>query len=71
MYVKWNAPIDALRGADAFIGLLQSTKSDDVIKMKFLKLWDLWGYSETTMSQGAYLPEMSISGQIVSEMLAG
>ena len=26
-------------------------KSDDVIKMKFLKLWDLSGYSERTISK--------------------
>ena len=40
--------------------------------MKFLKLWDLSGYVERTMHvQEAYLPKMSISGQIVSEMLAG
>ena len=26
-------------------------KSDDVIKIKFLKLWDLSGYSERTMSK--------------------
>ena len=40
--------------------------------MKFLKLWDLSEYVERTMHvQEAYLPKMSISGQIVSEMLAG
>ena len=40
--------------------------------MKFLKLWDLSGYFERTIDvQEAYLPKMSISGQIVSEMLAG
>ena len=39
----------------------------DVVKMKFLKSWDLSGYSERTM---AYLPKMSISGQIVSEIVA-
>ena len=38
--------------------------------MKFLKLWDLSGYSEICNVQQAYLPKMSISGQIVSEMLA-
>ena len=26
-------------------------KSDDVIKIEFLKLWDLSGYSERTMSK--------------------
>ena len=39
--------------------------------MKFLKLWDLSGYSERTMSKKeAYLPKMNISGQIVSEIVA-
>ena len=39
--------------------------------MKFLKLWDLSEYVERTMHvQEAYLPKMSISGQIVSEILA-
>ena len=42
----------------------------DVIKMKFLKLWDLSGYSERTMSKRPYLPKMSISGQILSEIVA-
>ena len=27
-------------------------ESDDVAKMKFLKLWDLSGHSERTMSKG-------------------
>ena len=36
----------------------------DVIKMKFLKLWDLSGYSERKC------PKMSISGQTVSEIVA-
>ena len=39
--------------------------------MKFLKLWDLSGYSDKNNFQEAYLPKMSISGQIVYEMLAG
>ena len=42
----------------------------DVIKMKFLKLWDLSGYSERTMSIETYLPNMSISRQIFSEIVA-
>ena len=45
-------------------GLLIEFKSDDVMKITFLKLWDLLGYSEI------YLPKMCISGQIVSEILA-
>ena len=43
-----------------------------VIKIKFLKLWDLSGYSERTASmiQRTDLPKMSISGQSVFEILA-
>ena len=39
--------------------------------MKFPKLWDLSGYSERTMSKRPTYQKMSISGQIVPEMLAG
>ena len=35
-----------------------------------MKLWDLSGYSEKNNIQEAYLPKTSISGQIVSEILA-
>ena len=35
-----------------------------------MKLWDLSGYSEKSNIQEAYLPKSSISGQIVSEVLA-
>ena len=35
-----------------------------------MKLWDLSGYSEKGKIQEAYLPKTSISGQIVSEILA-
>ena len=35
-----------------------------------MKLWDLSGYSEKSYIQEAYLPKTSISGQIVSEILA-
>ena len=37
---------------------------------QFVKLWDLSGYSEKSNIQDAYLPQTSISGQIVSEILA-
>ena len=40
----------------------------DAIKMKFLKLGDFFWKNNI---QQAYLPKMSISRQIVSEMLAG
>ena len=35
-----------------------------------MKLWDLSGYSEKSKVQEAYLPKTSISGQMVSEILA-
>ena len=35
-----------------------------------MKLWDLSRYSEKSNIQEAYLPKTSISGQIVSEILA-
>ena len=35
-----------------------------------MKLWDLLGYSQKSNIQEAYLPKTSISGQIVSEILA-
>ena len=35
-----------------------------------MKLWDLSGCSEKSNIQEAYLPKTSISGQIVSEILA-
>ena len=35
-----------------------------------VKLWDLLGYSEKGSIQEAYLPKTSISGQIISEILA-
>ena len=35
-----------------------------------MKLWDFSGYSEKSNIQEAYLPKTSISGQIVSEILA-
>ena len=35
-----------------------------------MKLWDLSGHSEKSNIQEAYLPKTSISGQIVSEILA-
>ena len=35
-----------------------------------MKLWDLSGYSEKSNIQEAYLPKTSISGQIISEILA-
>ena len=35
-----------------------------------MKLWHLSGYSEKSNIQEAYLPKTSISGQIVSEILA-
>ena len=35
-----------------------------------MKLWDLSEYSEKSNIQEAYLPKTSISGQIVSEILA-
>ena len=40
------------------------------VRCKFVKLWDLSGYSEMSNIQEAYLPKTSISGQIVSEILA-
>ena len=42
--------------------LLKYSTNNDVINMKFLKLWDLSGYSEKNNVQEAYLPKMSISG---------
>ena len=45
--------------------------SDDIIKMKFLKLWDLSGYSERTMSKMPTCQKLAIRGKIVSERLAG
>ena len=39
------------------------------LKVKFLKLWDFSGYYERTTSQKAYLPKISIPGQIVLEIL--
>ena len=45
--------------------------SDDVIKIKFVNLWDLSGHSERLNNvQEAYLPITSISWQIVSEIVA-
>ena len=38
--------------------------------MKFLKLWDLSGYYPRGVLLGVRLPKMSISGQIVSEIVA-
>ena len=35
-----------------------------------MKLWDLSGHSEKSNIQEAYLPKTSISGQLVSEILA-
>ena len=35
-----------------------------------MKLWDLSGYSEKSNIQEPYLPKTSISGRIVSEILA-
>ena len=35
-----------------------------------MKLWDLSGYFEKSNIQEAYLPNTSISGQIVPEILA-
>ena len=35
-----------------------------------MKLWDLSGYSEKCHIQETYLPKTSISGQIISEILA-
>ena len=40
------------------------------VRGQFVKLWDLSGYSEKSNIQEAYLPKTSISGQIVSEILA-
>ena len=40
------------------------------VRHEFVKLWDLSGYSEKSNIQQAYLPKTSISGQIVSEILA-
>ena len=42
----------------------------DVIKMKFLKLWDLSGYSERTMFKRPTCQKMSILRQIVAEIVA-
>ena len=39
-------------------------------KVLFVKLWDLSGHSEKSNTQEAYLPKTSISGRIVSEILA-
>ena len=48
-----------------------SKKSNMVrVRCQFVKLWDLSGYSEKSNIQEAYLPKTSISGQIVSEILA-
>ena len=41
----------------------------DVIKMKFLKLWDLSGYAERAMSKRPTCQKMSMQGQIVSEIV--
>ena len=35
-----------------------------------MQLWELLGYSEKSNIQEAYLPKTSISGQIVSDILA-
>ena len=35
-----------------------------------MKLWDLSGHSEKSNIQEAYLPKTSVSGQIVSEIVA-
>ena len=40
------------------------------IKVSICEIWDLSGYSEKSNIQEAYLPKTSISGQIVSEILA-
>ena len=40
------------------------------VRCYFVKLWDLSEYSEKTNIQEAYLPKTSLSGQIVSEILA-
>ena len=40
------------------------------VRCSFVKLWDLSGYSEKSNIQEVYLPKTSISGQIVSEILA-
>ena len=40
------------------------------VRCQFVKLSDLSGYSEKSNIQEAYMPKTSISGQIVSEILA-
>ena len=48
------------------------SKKSTMVRVRcwFVKLWDLSGYSEKSNIQEAYLPKTSISGQIVSEILA-
>ena len=44
--------------------------SDEIIQIKFVKLWDFSRYSKKKNTQKAYLPKTSISRQIVSEIFA-
>ena len=37
--------------------------SDDIIKIKFLKLWDLSGYSERTMSKRPTCQKLAFWGK--------
>ena len=39
-------------------------RSDDVIKMKFVKLWDLLSYSERTMSKTPTRQKLAIRGKL-------
>ena len=39
------------------------------VRCKFVKLWDLFGYSEKNNIKETYLPKTSISGQIVSDSI--
>ena len=58
---NWGVPIilPALQPCNKAYGIQSTNKmafkseysSNDVIKMKFLKLWDLSGYSDRTMSK--------------------
>ena len=39
-------------------------RSDDVIKMKFVKLWDLLSYSERTTSKTPTRQKLAIRGKL-------
>ena len=44
--------------------------SDEIIQIKFVKLWDFSRYSKKKNTQKAYLPKTSVSRQMVSEIFA-